>query len=64
MAMVETVIEIILNIELEALTGIHIRVMVRGQLQLKKDRIRTDMLNLHHLLKFTSNFSKKKVIST
>lgn len=60
MAMVEAVIEIILNIEVEALTGIHIGVMVRVQLQLRKDRIRIDMLDLHHLLKFTSNFSGGK----
>ena len=56
--MVEAVIEIILNIEVEALTRIHIRVTVRVQLQLKNDRSRTVMLDLHNLLKFTSNFSK------
>lgn len=58
MPMVEAVIEIILNIEVEALTRIHIRVTVRVQLQLKNDRSRTVMLDLHNLLKFTSNFSK------
>lgn len=44
MAMVEVVIEIILHIEVEAVTGIHMGVTVRAQLHLVNHRIRLNQI--------------------
>lgn len=44
MAVVEVVIEIILNIEVEGLTGIHVGVTVRVQLQPVNHRIRLNQI--------------------